>query len=157
MRNRRLIALSAAVLYGLVCYAAEEPAAKAPAKLPEPVARTGHLMVIFYRPYYARLKAAMAAEPTDARAWRRFGLYGEEAAELANLLALRKVAEPDRPKWDGLVREAWQAGVGLQKAIDAKDWPATQAAYRGIIENCNACHKAFPPPNFGSAPPQLEP
>ncbi len=30
----------------------------------------------------------------------------------------------------------------LEAAVDAGDWPASRAAYRGLIEACNNCHTA---------------
>ena len=69
---------------------------------------------------------------------------GYRAAEIANLIAMRKPAE-NGEAWLALAVEAQKVGVELGDAAKKQDWPAAQAAYKAIIKNCNACHQKFEP------------
>lgn len=121
----------------------DELPTKAPAKLPAPVVDAHELMEVFYERLYEHLKEDMASQPADKAAWGHIKDHGIEAAELANLVAIRQVDdEALRGKWAGLARDSQQAGLDLAAAAGAQDWAKTQAAYQALVKNCNACHQA---------------
>ena len=147
--------LAGAGLFGAALVVGDEPA-KAPEKLPAAVVDTHELMEVFYERYYEQLKAEAATEPKpdDRRGWTRLKRRGYEAAELANLLAIRTIEDDAfAAKWGGLTREAQQTGLDLAAAAAAKDWAKTEAAYQAIVKNCNACHTA----SGDDHAPQIEP
>ncbi len=155
MKKRFLTgALAATGLCGVALVVGDEVPTKAPEKLPTPVVDTHELMEVFYERLYEHLKADMTAEPADKKAWSHLKHHGFEAAELANLVAIRTVEDDAlRAKWAGLSRDGQQAGLDLAAAATAKDWPKTQAAYQSLVKNCNACHEA----SGDDHAPQLEP
>ncbi len=137
------------VMIGLVALAVtaadpEPQAFKASAKLPHAVVDTHELMEIFTDSLHKDLQAKMAKQPDTPRAWKVLGRDGYRAAEIANLIAMRKPAE-NGEEWLALAVEAQKVGVELGDATKAQDWPAAQAAYKAIIKNCNACHQKFEP------------
>lgn len=145
-------AVGAAGVLGLAAFVGgDELPTKAPQKLPAPIVDTHELMEVFNEPLYEQLKQAMAAQPTAGAGWNKIKDHGIAAAEIANLIALRK--NEDVAKWDPLARDAQQSGIDLAHAAAAKDWNRTRAAYTGLIKNCNDCHQAFAP----YVAPQLEP
>ena len=120
---------------------------EAPPKLPAPVIDTHELMELFSGPLYEHLKADMAKQPADKKAWSHIRHHGYEAAEMANLIAIRNPQgegyEAEAVKnWGKLSRDAQQAGLDLAHAAAANDWPKTQAAYKALVKNCNDCHQA---------------
>ncbi len=116
---------------------------KGPALAPTPVDTNMHDFMegVFQAPY-RRLKAAMAAEPKDAPAWKAIRSDALILAEGGNLLLLRKPAKDADlwAKWSALSRDA---GGDLFKAAKAKDYPAAKKAYEAMLGHCNACHKKF--------------
>lgn len=155
MRNR--IAAGAVVaggLFGAALVVGDELPTKAPEKLPAPVIDAHELMEVFYERLYEHLKEDMKSQPADKKAWGHIKDHGIEAAELANLVAIRKVEdEALAAKWGGLSREAQQVGLDLAAAAGSQDWEKTQGAYRALVANCNACHTA----TGDDHAPQLEP
>ncbi|MBA3316004.1 MAG: cytochrome c [Planctomycetaceae bacterium] len=153
MRHRQAAAvLAAGGLFGTVAFVGgDEIPEKAPQKLPTAVVNTHELMEIFSEPLYEHLKADMAKEPADKKAWSHIKHHGIEAAEIANLIAIRET--DDAAKWDPLARDAQQSGLDLARAAASQDWPKTQAAYQSLIKNCNDCHQAF----GKDKAPELEP
>lgn len=117
---------------------------KASEKLPHAVVDTHELMEIFTESLHKDLKAKMAKEPDTPRAWKVLGRDGYRAAEIANLIAMRKPNE-NGEEWLALSVEAQKVGVELGEAAKKQDWPAAQKAYKAIIKNCNACHQKFEP------------
>lgn len=105
--------------------------------LPRPVMDTHDLMNLFNKPLYQQLKQKMQQEPSDEPQWKKIADRGWQAAEVANLVALRE----DQPQWRQLSARLQQAGVGLAEAAKAGDIQATRQAYSHLIERCNACHR----------------
>ena len=151
--NRATALTTAGFLGAVAVVVGDELPTQAPERLPAPIVDTHELMEVFNEPLYEHLKADMAKQPADAKAWGHIKDHGIEAAEIANLIAIRQRPEVDPQRWDKLARDAQQTGIDLAHAAAAKDWSRTQAAYRALIKNCNDCHTAY----GGDHAPQLEP
>ena len=123
--------------------------AKPAQQIPQAVVDTHDLMELFNQPLYRYLQKAMQQEPTDDQGWQTIRQRGLQAAEVANLVALRK----DSQQWQQLAGKLQQAGIDLAKAAEGQDFGKTQQAYRTLIERCNACHQTMAPQRA----PQLEP
>lgn len=144
-------ALAVLGILGIAIVIGDEIPSKAPEKLPAPVVDTHELMELFNEPLYKDLKKAMASQPKDEKGWSTIKHDGIRAAEIANLIAIRK--SDDVAKWDPLARDAQQSALNLVQAATAQDWQKTLSAYTGLIKNCNDCHQTF---GHGHAP-ELEP
>ena len=125
----------------------------APEKRPAPVVGIHELMELFNEPLYELLKEEMQRKPSDNKGWNTIRDRGLQAAEVINLVAIRKVGREHQQDWPELNRTAQQAGLDLAHAAAAKDWPKTQAAYQALIKNCNDCHEKVAPDHA----PILEP
>jgi hypothetical protein len=119
-----------------------------PASGPVPVVEAGDLMRLFNKPLYTHLKEAMEGEPNSKEAWSTIRERGLQTAEVANLVAMRRVKPPQDAWLEGALN-LQQAGLALAKAAEARDWDATTRAYTGLINQCNNCHEARAP---GKAP-----
>lgn len=127
---------------------AQQAADKA-ADIPQPIVNTHELMELFNQPMYQLLKAEMDKGLDDPQRWSTIHDRGLQAAEVANLVALRK----SDPQWQSLAGEMQQAGVQLAEAAERKDKELTRKSYRQLIERCNACHQKIAPQEA----PSLEP
>ena len=110
---------------------------------PEIVEDSMHeFMEYVFQPTYRRLKDSMASEPADNRGWKAIKSDSLILAESCNLLFVRK---PD----DGAVDWAKHAaasrthGSELYQAARTKDYANATAAYKSMLNNCNACHRQF--------------
>ena len=121
-------------------------------ELPSPVVDTHHLMELFNQELYKLLKQEMQREPADSEAWKTIRNRGLQAAEVANLVAIRDRAEGDN-RWQRLSGGVQRAGIGLAEAAKAENFERTRQAYRQLIESCNACHQTMAPEHA----PTLEP
>jgi hypothetical protein len=139
-RTSALIVVTGGILGTMAIVGGDELPQQAPQKLPAPVVDTHELMELFNEPLYKHLKADIASEPADAKAWNHLKHHGIEAAEIANLIAIRKVE--NMPKWDAMSRGAQQSGIDLARAAESHDWNKTKSAYEALIKNCNDCHTA---------------
>src|SRR5687768_8755311 len=127
-------------------------AATAQGQPPTPVVDVPGLMRLFNGPLYKSMKKNMAQAPANAEQWSNIEANGLQAAEIANLVALRPVPDAQAEVMRGA--EAMQrAGTALADAAKAQQWNATQQAYRGIVQVCNNRHQTLAP---GEAP-QLRP
>ena len=143
------VANGALLLALLVVPSEGAPEDRSPEAMPHAVVETHDLMELFNQPLYRHLKQAMQQEPTGEQGWKTIRQRGMQAAEVANLVALRK----SDPQWQQLTGELQQAGLKLAETAESKDFAATEQAYRSLLDRCNACHQAMAP---GHAP-QLEP
>lgn len=132
----------------------EEPRYEAASakELPKPILSTHDLMELFNEQVYIYLQEAMAKKPADAEGWTTIEERGLQAAEVMNLVAIREMADKHQA-WLQLVSEAQHAALGLTEAAKTRDFDKTQAAYRTLIQSCNACHQKIAPDEA----PQLEP
>jgi hypothetical protein len=131
---------------------AAQPVAAVQGRLPAPVVDVPGLMRLFNGPLYKSLKKNMAQEPADDQQWSDVEANGLQAAEIANLVALRRVPDAQEKVVHGAA-ELQRAGTALADAAKAKQWSAAQQAYRGVVQACNNCHQTLAP---GDAP-QLRP
>jgi hypothetical protein len=108
-------------------------------------------MRLFNKPLYTNVKKLMAGEPAGEEGWAMIEGGGLQAAEVANLVAIREAASNEQ--WYALSSGLQQAGLALAGAAKARDWNATVQAYQGLLQRCNACHQA----NAPDKAPVLEP
>ena len=148
-------ALAAGLVIGLQGRAGDEPAkGERPAKadLPTPVVDTHHLMELFNQPLYRSLREQLATAPTGADEWKKVQADARRVAEVANLIAIRKKAA-EHKDWKQHAARVQQAGRELAAAAEKREYPAARLAYIGLVQSCNACHKAAAPDHA----PTLEP
>jgi hypothetical protein len=130
-----------------------QPAAPARQALPPtPIVEVPVLMQLFNKPLYTGLKQEMAQQPANEEQWKNLAARGLQAAEIANLVALRKGEGPDDPILRGAT-ELQRAGIALADAAKGQQWEATVQAYQGLVQRCNNCHQALAPDEA----PQLQP
>lgn len=108
-----------------------------------PVEESMHeFMEYVFQPTYRRLKQSMAAAPDDNNGWKAIKSDALILAESCNLLYGRKPAE-QAADWVKHTTAAKNHGAQLYKAGKTKDFEAATAAYRLMLDNCNACHRQF--------------
>jgi hypothetical protein len=129
-----------------------QPAPSAQGQPPTPVVDVPGLMRLFNGPLYKSLKKNMAQEPAGEQQWSEIEANGLQAAEIANLVALRRVPDAQAEVMRG-ADDLQRAGTALADAAKAHQWNAAQQAYRGVVQACNNCHQTLAP---GEAP-QLRP
>jgi hypothetical protein len=129
-----------------------QPAPTAQGQPPGPVVDVPGLMRLFNGPLYKSMKKNMAQQPADDQQWSDIEANGLQAAEIANLVALRRVPDAQAEVLRGAA-ELQRAGTALADAATAHQWNAAQQAYRGVVQACNNCHQALAP----GAAPQLRP
>ncbi len=140
------LAIPALALFLVAGFAAEkEQHAKIPKKAPSnrPTAIMGihELMELFNEPLYDLAKKEVdKGKPSGDEGWETLRNRGLQAAEVANLVAIRPMGEEHRKQWSELTRDVQQAGLDLAHAAEAKDWDKSQDAWRMLIQNCNRCH-----------------
>lgn len=89
---------------------------------PTPVVNTHHLMELFNRPLYSYLKKAMQEKPQSEEGWKTIHERGLQAAEVANLVALRQVPK-DHEQWIQFAADLQRAGVNLAEAAKSEEIP----------------------------------
>jgi hypothetical protein len=125
-----------------------QPAPAAQGQPPAPVVDVPGLMRLFNGPLYKSLKKNMAQQPANEQQWSDIEANGLQAAEIANLVALRRVPDAQADVVRGAA-EMQRAGTALADSAKAQQWNAAQGAYRGIVQACNNCHQTLAP---GDAP-----
>jgi hypothetical protein len=138
-----LFALAAGALFDASDTRAQPPVKKK-VPGPVPVVDVRGLMMLFNKPLYQHLKEDIAEKPADKKAWLNLEERGLQLAEVANLIALRKV-KPPHEEWLELALNLQRAGLALAKAANAQDWNLTVQSYRGLIQRCNDCHRIRAP------------
>jgi hypothetical protein len=129
-----------------------QPAVARQGQLPDPVVDVPGLMRLFNGPLFKSMKKNMAREPAEDEQWSDIEANGLQAAEIANLVALRRVPEAQAEVLRG-AEDLKRAGTALADAAKGQQWNAAQQAYRGVVQACNNCHQTLAP---GDAP-QLMP
>lgn len=129
-----------------------QPAPSGQGQPPAPVVDVPGLMRLFNGPLYKSMKKNMAHEPANEQQWSDIEANGLQAAEIANLVALRRVPDAQAEVVRGAA-EMQRAGTALADAAKGQQWNAAQQAYRGVVQACNNCHQKLAP---GDAP-QLMP
>jgi hypothetical protein len=125
-----------------------QPGPARPGQPPSPVVDVPGLMRLFNGPLYKSMKKNMAQQAADAQQWSDIEANGLQAAEIANLVALRRVPEAQAEVVRGAA-DMQRAGTALADAAKAQQWNTAQQAYRGIVQACNNCHQTLAP---GEAP-----
>lgn len=140
-----LATLAAGVL-GLSSRLAETQASPvAPAIVEDvvPVEESMHeFMEYVFQPAYQRLKPALATAPADNKGWKAIKGDSLTLAESCNLL-FGRAPEEGAADWKKHAAASRDGGAKLYAAAKSKDFAATQAAWKGMLESCNACHKQF--------------
>lgn len=117
--------------------------AKIPAIAITPVEASMHeFMEYMYQPAFLRLKASMAAAPSDNMGWKAIKTDSLILAEANNLL-LERGPQEDSADWKAHAVRVREAGAELYGAAKAKEYDASHAAFLKMLERCNACHKQF--------------
>ena len=129
-----------------------QTAAAAQGQPPAPVVDVPGLMRLFNGPLYKSMKKNMAQQPANEQQWSDIEASGLQAAEIANLVALRRVPDAQAEVLRGAAAMQ-RAGTALADAAKGQQWNAAQQAYRGVVQACNNCHQTLAP---GDAP-QLRP
>jgi hypothetical protein len=119
---------------------------------PAPVLDVPSLMQLFNKPLYMGLKEKMAQQPANEEQWKDLMGRGLQGAEIANLVALRKVEGPREPLLRGAAG-LQRASIAFADAAKAQQWDVTVQAYQGLVQSCNNCHQALAPDKA----PQLKP
>lgn len=108
-----------------------------------PVEESMHeFMEYVFQPTYLRLKQSMMAAPTDNKGWKAIKSDSLILAESCNLLYVRAPKEHGED-WVKHTTSSKEHGAKLYAAAKAKDFEAATAAYKTMLDNCNACHKQF--------------
>ncbi|SRR6056297_3011496 len=129
-----------------------ENQAKPSDSLPTPILNTHDLMEAFNQPYYRSLKQEMSEEAQTEKKWESIAQRGLQAAEIANLVAIRDT-DHDEKKWRQYSVDLQEAGKRLSQAAKSRDFAATSEAYRGLLQSCNQCHTELAGPHA----PRIQP
>lgn len=99
-------------------------------------------MEYVFEPPYKRLKASLAAEPSNKKAWQAVKADSLTLAEAGNLLLIR---EPDDEVelWVQFAVAVRQLGGQLYGAAKKKNFTAARQHYRTLLARCNRCHDEF--------------
>ena len=99
-------------------------------------------MEYVFQPTYRRLKKTMAEEPTANSGWKALKSDSLILAESSNLLFARTPDE-NGADWNKHAAASRRDGAELYKAARKKDFTEATAAYKRMLESCNACHRQF--------------
>jgi hypothetical protein len=102
-------------------------------------------MQLFNKPLFDLLSQEMQNRPADYKAWNTIRERGLQAAEIANLIAIRQPPAEHAEKWDALSRAVQLAGMELADAAAARQLQATSEAYERLKRSCNQCHETVSP------------
>jgi hypothetical protein len=87
--------------------------------------------------------------PETEEQWNDIQYDVLQAAEIANLIVIRKLPQNIVPTVMEHATELQKAGLVLDQAARSHNQQETVQAYRRLVQTCNACHKALAP---GKAP-----
>jgi cytochrome c556 len=109
----------------------------------EPIASTQQLMRGMIDPASkALVEAAKDPGPADNRAWGMAMVNAVMLQESAQLIKMGNRAK-DQDGWMKACQGLSEAGAAVQKAVQAKDVAAFQAAANGINATCQGCHSVY--------------
>src|SRR5206468_795382 len=107
-------------------------------------------MDLFLKSSYTELQQAMAAPPTDRKAWATIYQKAIRLAEMQNLLFFRDRDEVKDPRWAEHCAAGRQAAADLANAalfglrnITKADFAVLRQKHLALVDACNACHKTF--------------
>jgi hypothetical protein len=134
---------------GIGASAQDKPRAES---IPQPVLDAHHLMELFNEPIYHTLRDELAKEPSGEKGWKTVESEAKRAAEVANLIAIRKEAA-EHKDWKKHAGQVQQSAQELAAAAAKKDFDAARKSYVAMIGHCNTCHQSTEPKHA----PKLEP
>jgi hypothetical protein len=105
-------------------------------------ATTHHLMDGLVRPAQTAIAAAAKEAPADDRAWRNLATTAVMLQEGGQLLKTTGRAK-DQDVWMKDADALISVGAAVQKAAEAKDHAALQAAAGGLNATCQGCHSVY--------------
>jgi len=131
-------------------------AAQAPGgarRLPAPVMEVKQVMDLFMKPWYMDMKKDLKEKPDGNEAWKDIEEDALQAAEFANLIAIRKVPQSAEAALQKHAAELQNAGLALSKAAKSKNYDQTRKDWTNLVHACNGCHKEL----AADKGPQLQP
>ena len=107
-----------------------------------PVDNMHHFMEYICEPSYKGLKAALAEEPANRRAWKPFKNHSLVLAETSAMVASRGPKDPAKSKqWKQISLDVHKHGTALYKS--AGKYEQAKQHYGLMIDSCNKCHTVF--------------
>lgn len=107
-----------------------------------PVDNMHHFMEYICEPSYKGLKAGLATEPENRKAWKAFKNHALVLAETSSMVADRGPKEAGKSKeWKQISLEVHKHGTALYKA--AGNYESAKKHYGLMIDSCNKCHATF--------------
>jgi len=101
-----------------------------------------HFMEYICEPSYKGLKATLATEPANRKAWKPFKNHSLVLAESISLVALRGPKEEEKSKqWKQVSLDVHKHATALYKS--SGDYEQAKQHYGAMIESCNKCHTVF--------------
>ena len=101
-----------------------------------------HFMEYICEPSYKGLKATLATEPANRKAWKPFKNHALVLAETATMVAARAPDDAAKAKeWKTIALAVHKTGTSLYKS--AGDFEQAQKHYGLMIDQCNKCHTVF--------------
>jgi hypothetical protein len=143
----RVRLLAPLMLLGAACLVApiaqSVPVATKAPKL-EPVADAKLLMNGLAEPNFKGVGKLLKDRPKEGEAWEFMRGRALLIAETGNLLMIRppKAREP-QDSWMTHGTELREAASALAKAAGEKDYLKSRAAFAGVANACNRCHRTF--------------
>ncbi len=114
-----------------------------PAPQMESVEQDMHeFMEYVFQPTYRRLRKNLNDQAAEGPSWKAIRSDALILAESCNLLFLRQ-PEADADDWIRHAAAARAGGSDVYRAAQSKDFPKTAAAFRSMLNHCNACHRQF--------------
>jgi len=108
----------------------------------EPIDNMHHFMEYVFEPSYKGLKATLAAEPENRKAWKPFKNHALVLAESTTLLAQRGPEEAEKSKqWKQISLDVHKQATALYKS--SGDYDQAKQHYGTMLESCNKCHTVF--------------
>jgi hypothetical protein len=99
-------------------------------------------MEYMFEPTFKRLKAGLASEPVDNKAWAGVKSDALILAEGGNLLLMRR-PDQDIAAWNQHAANVRALGGDLYAAAKKKDFSQSRKHYEAMLTKCNACHTQF--------------
>lgn len=119
----------------------QKPAQGSGYHLPAPVLEVKQFMDVFNKPLYTDLKNDLKDRPDGDEAWKDIENDALQAAEIANLIAIRKVPQNAVVALHKHAAELQNAGLALAKTAKSRDYDQTRKDWANVVHACNGCHE----------------
>lgn len=123
------------------------------AHIGEPVFDVKQFMEVFNKPLYMELKNELGDKPNSDQAWKDVETDALQAAEIANLIAIRRVPKTVEPVLQKRAADLQNASMSLARAAKSKNLDEAHRQWAVVVQACNGCHKEMAPDKA----PQLQP